>query len=416
MFQSKLFSKTRREAPRDDVSKNASILIRAGFINKEMAGVYSFLPLGLRTLNKIIDIIREEMDALGGQEIVMSALQEKETWEASDRWSDDVIDVWFKTKLKNDTEVGLATTHEEPLTKLLTEHIKSYRDLPALIYQFQTKFRNELRAKGGLLRTREFLMKDLYSFCRDEREHEAAYESLKQAYINVFKRVGLGDRTYLTFASGGSFSPYSHEFQTLTPAGEDTIYVHEGKKIAVNAEVMKDEVLKDLGVKKEDLVEKKAIEVGNIFTLSTRFSEALNLSYTDESGIKRPVFMGSYGIGPARLMGTIVEALSLGDKMFWPASVSPFKVHLIHIGNGEKAKKETLEVYKKFQESGIEVLCDDRDVSAGEKFFDADLIGIPFRVVVSEKSIGLGGIEFTDRATDKSSVISAEEAVRKLKS
>ena len=238
MLQSKLFSKTRRESPKDDVSKNASILIRAGFINKEMAGVYSFLPLGLRTLNKIIQIIREEMDALGGQELLMSALQEKETWEASDRWDDDVVDVWFKTKLKNNTEIGLATTHEEPLTKLLTEHIHSYRDLPTLVYQFQTKFRNELRAKGGLLRTREFIMKDLYSFCRDKEEHGKVYESLKKAYVKIFERVGLGDITYLTFASGGSFSPYSHEFQTVTLAGEDNIYVDEGKRIAVNAEVL----------------------------------------------------------------------------------------------------------------------------------------------------------------------------------
>ncbi|OHA88358.1 MAG: prolyl-tRNA synthetase [Candidatus Zambryskibacteria bacterium RIFCSPHIGHO2_01_FULL_43_25] len=416
MLQSKLFSKTRRESPKDDVSKNASILIRAGFINKEMAGVYSFLPLGLRTLNKIIQIIREEMDALGGQELLMSALQEKETWEASDRWDDDVVDVWFKTKLKNNTEIGLATTHEEPLTKLLTEHIHSYRDLPTLVYQFQTKFRNELRAKGGLLRTREFIMKDLYSFCRDKEEHGKVYESLKKAYVKIFERVGLGDITYLTFASGGSFSPYSHEFQTVTLAGEDNIYVDEGKRIAVNAEVLKDEVLSDLGLKKEDLIPKKAIEVGNIFTLGTRFSEALGLVYADEAGVKKPVFMGSYGIGPARLMGTIIEALGSDNEMIWPENVAPFRVHLINLGNDKNAKEQTLKIYKTLTDKGVEVLCDDRDgATAGEKFGDADLIGIPLRVVVSEKSISSGGVEFVDRRDGKVSIISAKEAVEKLK-
>jgi len=242
MRQTQLFTKTRKEFPADETSKNAQLLIRAGFIYKEMAGVYAMLPLGLRTLNKIIQIIREEMNAIQGQEITLTALQEKELWEQTNRWSDNVVDNWFKTKLKNDTEVGLGFTHEEPLTRLMKDHISSYRDLPKYAYQFQTKFRNETRAKSGIMRTREFIMKDLYSFSKDEAEHLEFYEKVKQAYINIFNRVGLHDITYLTFASGGVFSKFSHEFQTLTPAGEDLIYVNKEEKIAINKEVFTDEV------------------------------------------------------------------------------------------------------------------------------------------------------------------------------
>jgi prolyl-tRNA synthetase len=229
MRQSKLFTKTKKEGPTDEVSKNAELLIRGGFIHKEMAGVYSYLPLGLKVFKKIENIIREEMNAIGGQELILTALQEKATWEATNRWSDDVVDNWFKTKLKNETELGLGFTHEEPLTKLMKDFVQSYRDLPFSAYQFQTKFRNETRAKSGIMRTREFVMKDLYSFAKDEAQHMEFYEKTKQAYINVFKRVGIGHLTYLTFASGGVFSKYSHEFQTLTSAGEDTIYVDEDK-------------------------------------------------------------------------------------------------------------------------------------------------------------------------------------------
>jgi len=227
MKQSHLFTRTRREAPKDEVSKNADLLIRAGFISKDMAGVYSFLPLGLRTLNKIVNVIREEMNSIGGQELQLTALQDKKAWETTDRWDDRNVDIWFKTHLKNDTELGLGFTHEEPLTVLMREHIRSFRDLPVLAYQFQTKFRNEARAKSGILRGREFLMKDLYSFSIDEAEHMKIYENAKQAYRRIFDRLGIGGETYVTFASGGSFAKYSHEFQTLSEAGEDVIYVHE---------------------------------------------------------------------------------------------------------------------------------------------------------------------------------------------
>ncbi|HRH22440.1 MAG TPA: His/Gly/Thr/Pro-type tRNA ligase C-terminal domain-containing protein [Candidatus Paceibacterota bacterium] len=402
MRQSLLFTKTRKEAPKDEVSKNAELLIRAGFIHKEMAGVYSFLPLGLRVMNKITTIIREEMNAIGGEELFLTALQDKNVWDTTGRWSDAVVDNWFKTKLKNDTELGLGFTHEEPLTHLMKDYIRSYRDLPVYTYQIQTKFRNEARAKSGIMRGREFLMKDLYSFSKDIPSHEAFYEKAKEAYIRVFNRVGLGDKTYVTFASGGSFSKYSHEFQTITDAGEDTIYVDEKKKIAVNKEVLTDDVLKDLGVEKSDLVPKKAVEVGNIFSLGTRFSDAFELTYVDETGSPKPVVMGSYGIGPGRLMGTVVEVLSDASGIVWPQSIAPYAVHLISLGKaGSETEKEAVRMYENLKKAGIEVLFDDRDMRPGEKFADSDLIGIPLRVVVSDKTLKEQGVEVKERSTGK---------------
>lgn len=408
MKQSELFTKTRREAPKDEVAKNAQLLIRAGFIHKEMAGVYSYLPLGLRVMNKIVGIIREEMNAIGGQEVHLTALQDKKLWEATGRWSDDVLDIWFKTKFKNDTEVGLGITHEEPLTALMKAHIHSYKDLPVAVYQFQTKFRNETRAKSGIMRGREFLMKDLYSFNVDAKAHEIFYEKAKQAYVNIFNRLGIGDRTYITFASGGSFSKYSHEFQTLTDAGEDTIFVHEGKKIAINKEVLNDEVLKDLDVKRSDLIEKKAVEVGNIFNLGTKFSDALGLNYKDEKGETKSVYMGCYGIGPGRVMGTIAEIYSDEKGLVWPESVAPFSVHLIALfGKDGKVKIAADALYEKLSKKGIEVLYDDRDMSAGEKFSDADLLGIPKRYVISEKTLASDSVEVKDRKTGEVGRISS---------
>ncbi len=416
MRQSHLFTKTRKEAPKDEVAKNAQLLIRAGYIYKEMAGVYAFMPLGLRVMNKIVQVIREEMDAIGGQEIMLTALQDKKTWEKTGRWSDDVVDNWFKTKLKSGTETGLGFTHEEPLTSLMKEYIQSYRDLPRYAYQFQTKFRNEERAKSGIMRGREFLMKDLYSFSKNQAAHDAFYEKAKQAYVKIFQRLGLGDKTYVTFASGGSFSKYSHEFQTLTDAGEDTIFVHEGKKIAVNKDVMTDEVLKDLGVARKDLVEKKAVEVGNIFNLGTRFSDAFELTYVDEGGKPAKVIMGSYGIGPGRVMGTIVETLADDKGIVWPESVAPFKAHLIVVDSkeGTAARDAADKLYKTLTDKGIETLFDDREARPGEKFADSDLIGIPYRIVVSDKTLAAGGYEFKNRTSDVVEVLAEKALMAKL--
>ncbi|HEY9583552.1 MAG TPA: aminoacyl--tRNA ligase-related protein [Candidatus Paceibacterota bacterium] len=405
MRQSLLFTKTRKDAPKDEVSRNAQLLIRAGFIHKEMAGVYSYLPLGLRVINKIIGIIREEMNKLGGMEMHMTALQSSETWSKAGRWSDETVDNWFKTKLKSGTDLGLAFTHEEPLTQMMTEYIRSFRDLPVYPYQFQTKFRNETRAKSGIMRSREFLMKDLYSFSRDQKEHDDFYEKAKQAYENIFDKIGIGDKTYLTFASGGSFSKYSHEFQTITDAGEDIIFVDEKKKIAVNEEVMNDEVLKDLGLKRENLIEKKSVEVGNIFSLGTKFSDAFDLKYLDEKGEKKPVVMGSYGIGPGRVMGTVAEVLSDEKGLIWPESISPFDIHLISLPN---VNTKADELYDRLTKKGIEVLYDDRDARAGEKFADSDLIGIPKRIIISEKTLESDCVEVKNRKTEKIEMIKYE--------
>lgn len=416
MKQSHLFTKTKKESPSDEVALNAELLIKAGFINKEMAGVYSYLPLGLRVLNKVQNIIREEMNTIGGQEITMTALQERATWEPTNQWSDDEVDVWFKTKLKNETELGLAVTHEAAMTKMLTGFVNSYRDLPFSVYQFQTKFRNETRAKSGIMRCREFIMKDLYSFSRDEAEHMAFYEKTKEAYKTIFKRLGIGHLTYLTFASGGMFAKFSHEFQTLTGAGEDTIYVDENKGIAINKEVYNDDILNELGLSKESLVEHRAVEVGNIFTLGTRFSDALNLKYQTESGEEKSVFMGSYGIGPGRLMGTIVEVLSDSKGIIWPESVAPFQVHLLVLGEDDTIRAEAEKLYTELTEKGIEVLFDDRrDVSAGEKFADADLIGIPYRVVASKRSIADGGYEVKKRTEENGKIVALDELLNLLK-
>ena len=415
MRQSKLFTKTKRDIPTDEVSKNAELLIRGGFIYKEMAGVYSYLPLGLKVVNKIENIIREEMNKIGGQEVVMSALQNPESWKKTGRFSDEKVDIWFKTKLKNDTELGLGFTHEEPLTSLMKSYIGSYRDLPCYVYQFQTKFRNEARAKSGVMRTREFVMKDLYSFSKDEKEHEEFYEKAKEAYVNIFKRSGIGHLTYLTFASGGSFSKFSHEFQTITPTGEDTIFINEDSNIAINKEVFTDEVKRSLNLS-DNFKETKAVEVGNIFTLGTKFSDALGLDYQTETGEKKSVFMGSYGIGPARLMGTVVETLSDDKGIIWPESIAPFIIHLLVLGEDENVRKEAEKVYEKLSKAGIEVLFDDRDgLSAGEKFSDADLLGMPFRAVVSSRSIKENGIELKRRVEEKGKIVSLDELLNILK-
>jgi len=417
MRQSKLFTKTKKEVPTDEMSKNAELLLRGGFIHKEIAGVYSYLPLGLSVLNKIENIIRQEMNAIGGQEIVMTALQNPELWKKTDRWDDQKVDIWFKTKLKNDTELGLGFTHEEPLTNIMKNYISSYRDLPCYVYQFQTKFRNEIRAKSGVMRTREFIMKDLYSFSKDEKEHNEFYEKSKEAYKNIFKRAGIGHLTYITFASGGSFSKFSHEFQTVSATGEDTIYINEENNIAVNKEVCDDEVISSLGLEKNKLVEKKAVEVGNIFTLGTRFSDALDLTYQTEKGDKKPVFMGSYGIGPARLMGTVVEVLADDKGIIWPESIAPFKVHLLSLGEEENVKKQAEYVYDTLMKKNIEVLFDDREgISPGEKFAEADLLGMPYRVVISARSMKDNGIEIKKRNEEKGQNISLDELLKMLKS
>ncbi len=409
MRQSQLFTRTRKENPTDEVSKNAQLLIRAGYVYKVMAGVYAYTPLGLRVIEKIKHIVREEMNAIGGQELIMTSLQKKSTWEETGRWDDEKVEVWFKSALKDGTEVGFGWSHEEAIIEMLKGYLASYKDLPINVYQFQTKLRNELRAKSGILRGREFLMKDMYSCSLDAKHHEQFYQSTIEAYKNVFNRLGIGNDTYVTFASGGAFTQFSHEFQTICEAGEDIVYLHREKNIAVNEEVLDDETLSKLGIKKEDLEKVATAEVGNIFNFGTQKSEQMDFSFTNEKGEKQFVHLGSYGIGITRAMGVVVEKFSDEKGIVWPKSIAPFAVHLVQLGD---TKDDAEKLYATLSEKGIEVLFDDRmDVMAGEKFVDADLIGMPLRIVVSERSLKNGGFEVKGRTETESKVVSFDEVV-----
>ncbi len=414
MKMSKMFTKTRKQAPADETAKNAQLLIKAGYVHKEMAGVYSYLPLGLKVLNNIANIVREEMNNVGGQEIQMTALQVKERYQATNRWDDAVVDNWFKTKLANGTEVGLGFSHEENLTPIMMNYINSYKDLPTAPYQIQTKFRNELRSKSGIMRGREFLMKDMYTYSLSQEEHDEYYEKIKQAYVRIFDRFGLGEITFVTFASGGSFSKYSHEFQTLSDAGEDTIYLDKTKKIAINKEVYTDEVINELGLNKSDLEEAKGIEVGNIFTLGAKFTEPFSMKVDNGKGTSITPIMGCYGIGISRVMGTIAEILSDEDGLVWPENVAPYKVIICRLGDDEEVVKEADDLYKSMTEMGVEVLYDDRDARPGEKFADADLLGIPHRIVISKKTTESGTYEYKNRTKKESENLSKEELQKRL--
>lgn len=431
MRQSQLFTKTRREAPKDEEAINAQFLIRGGFVDKLMAGVYTFLPLGFRVFKKIENIIREEMADLGAQEILMPSLHPKSNWEQTERWK--TYDSLFKfTSFYSKIDYALGPTHEEIAAPLLKKFIFSYKDLPTAVFQIQNKFRDEKRAKSGLLRGREFFMKDLYSFHRDEKDMEEYYERTSKAYERIFKKLGLGDLTHLTYASGGSFSKYSHEFQTLAETGEDTIYLCEKCGVAVNKEIMHAknapspaapamrtrpsefiDTCPQCGNK--NLEEKRAIEVGNIFKLKTKYSKPFNLVYKDADGKEQDVIMGCYGIGLNRIMGTIAEVYHDDKGVIWPESVAPFHIHLINLKpENEKVSGFAEEVYVDLKKSGIEVLYDDRkETSAGEKFADSDLIGIPLRAVISEKTGEK--IEIKKRNEEKIKLVSGKELLKIIK-
>ncbi|HOZ56241.1 MAG: Proline--tRNA ligase [Parcubacteria group bacterium ADurb.Bin316] len=409
MLYSQFFTKTERQAPSDEVSINAKLLIQAGYVDKLMAGVYSLLPLGLRVYKKIEQIIREEMDAIGGQELVMPSLQPKENWEKTGRWT--AMDDLYQLKV-DDKEYAIGPTHEEVIAPIAKRYISSYKDLPKYAYQFQTKFRNEKRAKSGVMRGREFSMKDLYSFHADQADLDNFYEKAIVAYKNVFKRCGIGNLTYLTYASGGTFSKYSHEFQTLTRAGEDLIYICEQCKVAINKEILDDLKSKCPVCGGNILREEKAVEVGNIFKLGTKYTEPFDLFYTDKDGNKKLVIMGCYGIGLTRLMGAVVEVSSDDKGIIWPEAVAPFKVNLISLNKDAEAEK----IYKDLRSAGIEVLYDDRsEVSAGEKFADSDLIGCPWRVVVSGKTLAENAVEVKQRSKEKCEIIKINDLIKTLR-
>ncbi|MCL2038136.1 proline--tRNA ligase [Candidatus Saccharibacteria bacterium] len=568
MKRTQLFTKTSKTAPADEVARNAQLLIRAGFIHKEMAGAYAFLPLGLRVIEKIKNIVREEMNAIGGQETMMTALQPRELFERTNRWDDAVVDNWFKTELKSGVKLGLGLTHEEPFTISVGEYAQSYKDFPLFVYQIASKFRNELRAKSGILRCREFLMKDMYSFARSQTEHDELYEQAAAAYTRVYDRLGIGDITFRTKADGGYFTEnYSDEYQTLSLIGEDTLFHVPGTDkwfnqevapsqaplldnqdkeekplenvegegvIGVNAlakmlgitpeqttktmlyvtdsgevvaaavrggydinEIKLRKVLnvKSLKLADEETVRKvtgaeigyagllnlpkevrvivdescanrtnfemggnqtnlhamnvnwgrdlpspekffdiktakegdldpetgqiyeveRSIEAGNIFPLESKYTDALDVYYTDEKGERQSIIMGCYGIGISRVMGIIAEVFADDRGLVWPKSVAPFQVYLINIGDDEEVLREATAIYKDLQVNGAEVIWDDRpEARPGEKFADADLMGIPWRVVVSAKTLNKNGFELKARASDETLDVGPRELILKI--
>lgn len=410
MRVSKLFTKTLKQAPADEVAKNAQLLIRAGFVYKEMAGVYAYLPLGVRVLENIKQIVREEMDAIDSNELVMTTLQRKEVWEKTSRWSDDVVDIWFKTALKDGTELGLGWSHEEAIVEMVRNYIHSYRDLPISLYQFQQKMRNELRAKSGIMRGREFIMKDMYSLHATKEDLDAYYEKAIEAYKRVYDRLGIGEDTYVTFASGGAFTKFSHEFQTICEAGEDIIYLHREKNIAINEEVI-DEAVVELGIKREELEQVKTAETGNIFNFGSQKTDEMGLYYTDAEGKQQSLYIGSYGIGITRAMGVIAEKLSDEKGLVWPENIAPYKVYLVSIGN---VSEQATELYDKLQAAGVSVLFDDRDERPGAKFADAELIGLPYRVTISERLLGEGKLEFSRRTGGEIELLTLDDLLAKI--
>ncbi|MDD4135455.1 MAG: His/Gly/Thr/Pro-type tRNA ligase C-terminal domain-containing protein [Candidatus Shapirobacteria bacterium] len=412
MRYSQLFGKTSKTVASDADSINAKLLTQGGFIQKEISGVYNYLPLGLRVLTKIQNIVREEMDKIGGQEILMPAMTQNESWITTGR---NNMDVLFHFKGQGDTDLVLNPTHEEVVAPLAQKYLFSYRDLPVAVYQIQNKFRNEARAKSGLLRGREFNMKDLYSFHVDEEDLNRYYEIVKKAYFEIYKRLELDDITVLTFASGGAFSQFSHEFQTINENGEDTIYLCEKCKVAINKEIIDTQKnCPECGGDKLKTV--KATEVGNIFKLRTKFSKAFDFYYSDKDGQEKIVEMGCYGFGPSRVMGTVVEVFNDNKGIVWPKSIAPYQVHLVGLDLfDENIKTQAEKIYQDLLDKKIEVLFDDRiDVTAGAKFADADLIGNPIRLVISKRSIENGGIEFKKRNEEKSEIIPLDKIFSKI--
>lgn len=414
MKRTELFTKTLRDAPADETSKNAQLLIRAGYVSKEMAGVYSWLPLGLRVIEKIKQIIREEMNSLGGQELIMSTLQNREIWEKSGRWDDKVVDNWFKTSLKSGEELGLAFTHEEPIVNLAKKYVKSYKDLakPVAVYQFQNKLRNELRAKSGVMRGREFVMKDLYSFHKNQADLDEYYEKIAGAYSRIFERLGLGDQTFKTFASGGSFTAFSHEFQTVCEAGEDWLFLNREKNVAVNEEVLDDFLAENPEFSRDDFEKVRSAEVGNIFNFGDKKALDMGLNFTNEEGKLTPVFLASYGIGVTRLVGVLAEIFSDEKGLVWPENVAPFQVYLANVGDDPEVIDFSRKVYDEFTARNIDVLWDDRSARPGEKFADAELLGIPWRAVISLKTDGK--IELTSRMTGETETLAMDEIFAKI--
>lgn len=413
MLQSKLFYRTTKDKSADVESVSADLLLRAGFVDQLMAGVYTFLPLGFGVLKNIENIIRKNMNNADGQEVLMPVLQPKENWLKTGRWNN--LEVLFKVNGSGDKNYALGPTHEEVVSPLAKKIIFSYKDLPLSVFQIQTKFRDELRAKSGILRTREFLMKDMYSFHATQEDLDKYYDKIIKVYFNVFKELGIGKGTYLTFASGGTFSKYSHEFQMVSETGEDVIYVCNKCKTAINKEI-KEETPVCPKCSSDSFTEKKAIEVGNIFHLGTKFSMPFDLKFKDKEGSEKPVIMGCYGIGISRAMGAIVEANHDEKGIIWPKSLSPFSAHIIQLGDNKKVVAAAEKLYTDLQKEEINVLYDDRkDKSAGEKFAESDLIGIPYRIIVSEKTLEKNSVELKERDKKAAKLVKIKQISKLIK-
>lgn len=432
MKQSNFFYISTKELPKEEASKNAQLLIRGGFVDKLSAGVYTYLPLGFRVIKKIEKIIREELRKIGAIELLMPSLHPRENWVKTGRW--DSMDDLYKIT-EGSKEIALGPTHEEVVVPLASRYIQSWQDIPRTegsqfslsLFQFQTKFRKELRAKSGILRTREFIMKDLYSFHQDEQDLDVFYKKVEKAYQNIWKRIGIVDKVYYTFAAGGTFSKFSHEYQLVTSAGEDTIYVckecekrcnetgHEDMPAALNKEII-EEVKSCPICGSKDFREEKAIEIGNIFKLKTKFTEPFDLRFTNDQGEKKLVTMGCYGIGLGRVMGAVAEISNDSKGVIWPKEVSPFCIHLIRIDSkDDKVAIKAESLYNELKEKGYEILYDDRIASPGKKLIDADIIGIPVRIVVSQRSLENGGVEIKLRNSEESKIINTKELYSFLK-
>lgn len=413
MKTSQLFTKTLKQAPADEVAKNAQLLIRGGYVYKEMAGAYAYLPLGLRVVENIKRVVREEMNAIRSNELIMTSLQNKAVWERTGRWSDEIVDIWFKTRLQDETEVGLGWSHEEPIVEMMKQYVHSYKDLPVSLYQFQTKMRNELRAKSGIMRGREFVMKDMYSFHASAEDLAAYYNEAIEAYKRVYARLGIGDDTFVTFASGGAFTKFSHEFQTICDAGEDYIYINREKRVAINEEVL-DDAVKELGIAREELEKVKTAEVGNIFNFGTQKTDEMDLHFTGQDGELQSLYIGSYGIGITRVMGVIAEKDSDERGLVWSDSIAPYRVYLASLGSDEAVMAEAARLHDELEAAGVSVLWDDSDKRPGEKFADADLIGLPHRVVVSAKTLEAGKHEYKERVSADSQMMTTDELIKAL--
>lgn len=418
MRMSRLFAKTTKTPPADAESVNAKLLVQAGFVHQEMAGVYSWLPLGLNVLRNVEAIIREEMNALGAQEVLMSALQPKENWLTTGRW--DTVDVLFKLQSQTKKEYALGPTHEEIVTPLVKQYVKSYKDLPVAVYQIQSKFRDELRAKSGVLRGREFMMKDLYSFHASQEDLKAYYDRVLEAYLRVFTRCGL--KAKVTEASGGSFTKkFSHEFQIETSAGEDVILACPSCTFAQNSEIATHKEGDACPQCGSTLGMTKGVEAGNIFDLGHTFAEAFSFYVTLEDGTQQLVFMGCYGIGVSRLVGTIVEASHDDRGMIWPKSVAPMPVHLVSLSSKDASVQSKIDevaegLHDDLIREGINVLWDDRSASTGEKLADADLIGLPLRVLVSEKTLKEDAVEWKRRTSTESELVKLQDVLENIRS